>query len=88
MSIWRLVFREIRHRKLNFLLGLISVTSAVAALVGAMMVLRAGEMHTSEVLEVRQAEVRQAGSRLEDGMRKSIPGPSGNPIPIYSPGEF
>ena len=74
MSVWHLVFREIGHRKLNFLLGLISVTVAVAVVVGAMAVLRAGEIHTAEVLENRQLEVREAGIKLEDAMRKITKG--------------
>ena len=39
MSLFRLVFREILHRKLSFLLGVISISVAVAGLVAALAVL-------------------------------------------------
>ena len=70
MSVWRLILREIGHRKLNFLLALLSVAVAVGCLVGAMTLLRAGEIRTTEILGQRQAEVKKAGAELEDSMRK------------------
>ena len=42
MTVWRLVIREICHRKLSFLMGVISVTTAVACLIGAQALLRLG----------------------------------------------
>src|SRR5689334_4378058 len=81
MTVWRLVLREIRHRKLNFALALLANAAAVACLVGAMTLMRAHQVHTEELLsqqqaasaeaiEVRQKDVQKAGAALEDSMRK------------------
>lgn len=70
MTVWRLILSEIGHRKLNFLLALLSVAVAVGCLIGAMTLLRAGEIRTAEILSQRQAEVKKAGAELEDAMRK------------------
>ncbi|MCP4174642.1 MAG: FtsX-like permease family protein [Fuerstiella sp.] len=85
MTVWRLAIREIRHRKLSFLMGVISVTTAVACLVGAQTLLRADRVITEHVLQVKQTEVesaiaakeesvKQAGAELEDAMRKHMKG--------------
>ncbi len=85
MNVWRLVLREISHRKLNFALGLASVAVAVGCLVGALTLLRADEIRTGEILEnhrvqseqqiaQRQADVEQAGAELQDAMRKITKG--------------
>lgn len=63
MNVWRLVLREISHRKLNFAMGLLSVALAVGCFVGAKTLLRADEIRT---------EV--AGQQLEDEMRKITKG--------------
>lgn len=81
MNVWRLIVREIRHRKLNFALALLANAAAVACLVGAMTLLRAHEIRTEEILaeqqqssaeaiEARQSDVQKAGADLEDSMRK------------------
>lgn len=70
MNVWRLILCEIGHRKLNFLLALLSVAVAVGCLIGAMTLLRAGEIRTAEILAQRQTEVKKAGAELEDAMRK------------------
>lgn len=74
MNLWRLIFREIGHRNLNFFLGLISVTVAIGGLVGAITVLRGGEIHTAKVLAEKENEVKEAGAALEDSMRKIMKG--------------
>ncbi len=85
MSLWHLVLREIRHRKGNFLLGLLSVSVAVGCLVGAVTLLIADELRTEEILTFKQLEVQEnidaeehkvklAGVELEDAMRKSMKG--------------
>ncbi len=63
MNVWRLVLREISHRKLNFAMGLVSVAVAVGCFVGARTLLRADEIQTE-----------QAGKELEDSMRKITKG--------------
>jgi putative ABC transport system permease protein len=85
MNVWRLVVREIAHRKLNFLLGLLSVAVAVGSLVGAMTLVRGNELRTGELLAAKQADVEQAiakkekevaaaGAALNDAMRKITKG--------------
>ena len=63
MNVWRLILREISHRKLNFVMGLVSVAVAVGCFVGARTLLRADEIQTE-----------QAGKALEDSMRKITKG--------------
>ncbi len=70
MNVWRLVLREIAHRRLNFTLGLLSNVAAVACLVGAMTLLRAHVLYTNELLAAEQKKVEEAGKKLADDMRK------------------
>lgn len=74
MTIWRLIVREIRHRALNFALGFISVSVAVACLIAALGLLRTDEATTRAILAKREAEVAEAGAKLEDSMRKITKG--------------
>lgn len=85
MNVWRLVIQEIKHRKLSFALGLLSVTAAVATLVGAQTLLTADQIITGRLLSARQAEVEssvadkqaavdQAGKELQDVIRKQMLG--------------
>ena len=61
MNIWRLIVREIRHRALNFALGFISVSVAIACLIAAMGLLRADEATTRAILTERETAVAEAG---------------------------
>jgi putative ABC transport system permease protein len=70
MTLWRLILREITHRKLNFLLSLLSVVIAVACLAGAWTLLRVEERRTTEVLAQKHREVEAAGAELQESMRK------------------
>ncbi len=63
MSILYLIFQEIRHRKLNSLLSLLSVSVAIACLTGAFTLLRAKQIQTTV-----------AGKALEDSTRKITKG--------------
>ena len=62
--------REISHRKLNFILGLLSVSVAVACLVGSFTLLRANDLATEEILAEKQKLVEEEGAALNDAMRK------------------
>lgn len=61
MTFWRLVAREILYRKVNFLLGVVSVLVAVGCLVGELSLLRAHDLRT---------QARMA--KLNDEMRKEM----------------
>jgi ABC-type lipoprotein release transport system permease subunit len=85
MNVRRLVVREIKHRKLNFLLGLLSVAVAVASLVGAQTLLTADGIITARLLNAKEAEVeksvaekeavvQQTGKELQDMIRKQMLG--------------
>ena len=85
MGITQLVLNEIRHRKLNFVLTLLSVTIAVGCLTGAQTLLRSDEVLTDDILkrktdEVktavtrREEAVKAAGKALEDSVRKQMLG--------------
>jgi putative ABC transport system permease protein len=85
MNVWRLVFREIKHRKLNFAMGLLSVCVAVASLIGAQTLLTGDRILTGQLLSAKEAEVRttlvekqaaveQAGKELQDVVRKQMLG--------------
>ncbi len=74
MTLWRLVWREIVHRKVNFLLGLLSVSVAVGCLVGAVTLLKTDEIRTGQILAQKQNDVKKAGAELEDSMRKIMKG--------------
>jgi len=70
MSLLRLVFREILHRKLSFLLGVFSATVAVACLVGEMAVLRKHDAHTDQIMAAKAAETQAKMAALQDDYRK------------------
>lgn len=85
MSVWRLMLREILHRKVNFGLGVLAVAVAIACLVGAQSLLQADRVTTEHLLADRQAEVEaaiaekqadveKAGAELKDAMRKHMLG--------------
>lgn len=85
MTVWQLAVREIRHRKLSFVMGVVSVATAIACLVGAQTLLRADRVITEQVLaekqseveaaiSTKQASVEKAGAELQDAMRKHMLG--------------
>ena len=85
MNVGRLVIREIGHRRLNFVMGILSVAVAVASLVGAQTLLSADQIITNRLLSAKEAEVQQAvadervvvekaGKELQDFIRKQMLG--------------
>ena len=85
MNVWRLIIREIVHRKASFMLLVASVTIAVACLVGAMTLLEAHDIRTVEILDQQarqtqeaidehQQKVAETGKLLQDDMRKIAKG--------------
>ena len=59
MSIWRLTLREISHRKAHFVLGLISITAAVAAYIAADMLLRDSSHRDRLILTEMEGKQKQ-----------------------------
>ncbi|MCH8828575.1 MAG: hypothetical protein IID45_03255, partial [Planctomycetes bacterium] len=72
MNVWNLVCQEIRHRKSNFLLGLLSVAVAVACLIGSLTLLDAHEFRTAELLAQKEAEHRMANKNEERQVEKAF----------------
>ncbi len=72
MTLWRLVVKEILHRRLNFVLGLLSVVLAVGCLVGALTLLKVHDLRTRWVLERKEAETRTRLATLSDDVRKAM----------------
>jgi putative ABC transport system permease protein len=70
MTLWRLVTREIRHRKLSFALGALSAMIAVGVLVAELTLLRAHDARTRDILARKEAQTAQRLLRLEDDYRK------------------
>ena len=70
MHLARLVYREILHRRLGFLLGVFSAAVAVAGLVGALAILQKHDLRTEQITAARQAATRQEMAKLEDDYRK------------------
>ncbi len=70
MNIWRLVAREILHRKLSFALGVLSVVVAVGCLMGQLTLLDAHDLRTEQILAAKQAQAKARLDKLEDDYRK------------------
>lgn len=70
MSLWRLVFREIAHRKLNFVLCLCSIAVAAACLTASTTLLRAHDVRTTQIAATKEAQTKVEMDKLEDDYRK------------------
>jgi ABC-type lipoprotein release transport system permease subunit len=66
----RIILREAAFRKLNFLLGALSVAAAVACLAVQTTVLRRHDLQTERIIAAREAETRAKMAALEDDIRK------------------
>lgn len=72
MSIWHLVIKEIRLRRLSFGMGLIALTVAVAVLAGSLTILEAHEIRTEEVIAEKELKTRAEMAKMEDDYRKMM----------------
>lgn len=70
MNIWLLVKREIRHRTLGFLTGIVSLAVATAGLVAGVNLLRAHQLATEQTLLETERELRSEMTALEDRYRR------------------
>jgi putative ABC transport system permease protein len=93
----RLVFREIAHRKLNFLLGAVCIALTVSITFGAIALLKAHDLETrailadhdtrtEAILAQMESDTSQNMDQLEDAIRKSMKGLGFN-IFIYPEGQ-
>ena len=63
MSVLALVAKEIAHRKINALLGIVSVTAAVGVLVAELAMLASHDIRTEQILAVKAEETSKQISR-------------------------
>ncbi|MBN2411665.1 FtsX-like permease family protein [candidate division KSB1 bacterium] len=70
MNIWQLVVKEISRRKMNFSLGLVSVVIAVTTLMGALILLRAHDVRTEQIVAQKEEETKQRMVLMQDDYRK------------------
>ena len=70
MTVWRLIGKEILHRKLNFALGVLSVMAATGVVVAQFTLLRAHDLSTERILHASQQEAELRLARMEDDYRK------------------
>jgi len=70
VSLWRLVIKEILHRKLNVALALLSTMVAAGSLVGALTLLRVHDRQTEAIVAEKQAETEKRMKHMEDEYRK------------------
>ena len=70
MKISRLVIKEIKNRKQNFLLGLLSVVFAVTSIIGAITMLDIHDIKTNTLITKKENETRERLAILQDDYRK------------------
>lgn len=70
MNIWQLTIKEIKRRKLNFMLGMLSVILAVTILVGSLTMLKGHDIRTRQIISQKEEETKQRMAVLEDDYRK------------------
>lgn len=70
MKISLLVIKEIKRRKLNFLLGLLSVIFAVVSVTGALTLLKIHDLKSGIIIKTKEKETKERLARLQDDYRK------------------
>lgn len=70
MKVHHLVIKEIKNRKQNFFLGLLSVVFAVASIIGAMTMLDIHDIKTDSLITKKEKETRERHAILQDDYRK------------------
>jgi hypothetical protein len=70
MTVWRLIGKEILHRKLNFALGVLSVMAASGVVVAQFTLLRAHDLSTERILQASQQQAESRLAKMEDDYRK------------------
>lgn len=70
MQLWRLTLKELLHRKVSFVSGLISVAIAVACVSSALTLLAAHDLRTEAVITQKEADTRESMRQMEDDYRR------------------
>ena len=74
MTSWRLVLREIRYRKANFLLAALAALVAAACVVAAVSLLQRYDLRTEQCAAAQVAALHKRTAALEDDYRKITKG--------------
>jgi hypothetical protein len=72
MNVLRLIVREIRYRKLNFALGVLSVLVAVGVLVAELTLLHTHDLRTEAIIAKKEAETEAKMAEMQDDYRKMM----------------
>jgi ABC-type lipoprotein release transport system permease subunit len=72
MSIFKLMLKEISHRKILFASNILAIVLASASLIGSVALLRIHDYRTSKILERKQAELEERMKVLQDDTRKAM----------------
>ena len=70
MTLWTVLRKEILHRKGSFGLGLLSVTAAMTAGIGSVVLLQAHDVQTEHILRERQRATQAEMQKMEDDYRR------------------
>jgi hypothetical protein len=68
-STWKLLSREVAHRKLNFGFGLVAVFAATLLVVGGLGLLRSDGERTGALVALQRSAVEKQNAELEEAMR-------------------
>lgn len=74
MNLFKLTYRELLHRRVNFLLGVFSVLVATAVLSGALMLLNAYDLRTEEIFFEQQAQLEMQIRQLQEDTIRAMEG--------------
>jgi len=72
MNLWRLVIREVRHRKVNFALSVLCVLNAAGVLVAAVKILESHDLRTQQILARKEADLRTRLGELDRDVRRAM----------------
>ena len=66
MDIWKIIKSELSHKKVGFVMGVISLVVATAGFVGTFILLKGDELAIEQVFVEKEKEMRCEMLRLED----------------------
>jgi putative ABC transport system permease protein len=69
MNIWKIIRRELKHKKTGFITGILSLMVATSGFVGTYILLRGDELATEHMFVQKERELREEMLQLEDDYR-------------------